>query len=534
MRLVEPIAEVPFVVKFETAREVPFQAEGEPARLKAELAAARESARLKSELVATVSHELRTPLTAVLGFAELLLHRDLDEDTRERYAQAIHDEAKRLAALIDDFLDLEKISAGRFTLALGSFEMSALIEHEVMLFALQSANHSLEFIAPDSPLVMVGDRNRVGQVIANLLSNAIKYSPAGGTVTVTGTRRAGFARVQVSDSGLGIPSDQQARVFTRFFRVDSTDTREIGGTGLGLSLCQEIVAAHGGRMGFESKEGAGSAFWFELPTTLRDKATAGAARVLVIDDDPARGPMLVECLALDGLDVELAATGQLGLERALALPPAVICLALSSPGELDGWQVMVRLKSNPATTHIPVIVCAGASGRATAATLGANDFLVTPLTPGRLRKAVAGQLSAARPAVLVVGNDHALRRLVVETLARGGGDLREAADDLAALAMLAARQPDVLVLDLPDPGPDSFGAIQQLLERPETRGLAVILLAGRQLSANERRFLKKRAVSLIQKSEYSGDQLRRLIHHAPSTLAHAAASQLADPREISK
>ena len=233
-----------------------------------EITAERDAARLKSEFVATVSHELRTPLTGVLGFAELLLEGDLDEETRRHCAQTIQREAQRLTALVDDFLDLQKLEAGPFTLALEAFELSALVRQQVELYSVQSEGHRLEFAAPDEELALVGDRKRIGQVIANLLSNAIKYSPAGGVVTVTATSGDGFVRVCVRDTGIGIPSAQHGRVFTRFFRVDSWDTREVGGTGLGLALCDEIVTAHKGRIGFESTAGVGSTFWFELPCAL--------------------------------------------------------------------------------------------------------------------------------------------------------------------------------------------------------------------------------------------------------------------------
>ena len=155
-----------------------------------EVTAEHDAARLKSELVATVSHELRTPLTGVLGFAELLMSRDIDEDSRRRYAQTILSEAQRLTALVDDFLDLQKIEAGRFTLALEPFELGELLRHQVELFSAQSTNHRLEFAPSDEPLAVTGDRSRIAQVIANLLSNAIKYSPAGGTVTITATHEA--------------------------------------------------------------------------------------------------------------------------------------------------------------------------------------------------------------------------------------------------------------------------------------------------------------------------------------------------------
>jgi CheY-like chemotaxis protein len=384
----------------------------------------------------------------------------------------------------------------------------------VELFSAQSGNHTLEFAAVEEPLAMVGDRNRVGQVIANLLSNAIKYSPGGGVVTITATPREGFARVQVADSGLGIPAAQQAQVFTRFFRVDSSDTREIGGTGLGLALCHEIVTAHGGRIGFESREGVGSTFWFELPSAWRASAADNRARVLVIEDDAALAMLLSECLALDGLEVELAATGESGLERALARPPAVVCLDVYLPGALDGWQVLVALKANPLTSHVPVIVCTGEKGRSTADTLGATEFLAKPFTGDQLREAVARQLSAERSSVLVVDDDLALRRLVVETLARDGGELREAADGLEALAMIAVRRPDVLVLDLEMPALDGFGVLERLLERSETRQLPVVVLTGRELTGGERRLLRERKAAVLEKRKYSGDQLRWLVRQA--------------------
>ncbi len=482
----------------------------------------RETAQPKSGLVATVSHELRTPLAAVLGFVELLLDRDLDKETRERYLHTVHGEAQRLTALIDDFLDLEKIEAGRFTLALDSFELGELLQHEVELFSAQSAKHQLELETPDAPLTTVGDRNRIGQVLANLLSNAIKYSPAGGRIRIAATSSEGFARVTVSDSGIGIPAAQQAQVFTKFFRVDSSDTRDIGGTGLGLALCQEIATAHGGRIGFTSREGTGSSFWFELPTAWGSLAAKSGTRVLLVESNHTLAHAIADRLAPLGIEVENANTGELALERTLARPPTAICLDTDLPGTLDGWQLLVRLKANPATAQVPIIVCSAAARHRTAATLGAASFVPTPFTADQVIEALGQLLAAERTSVLVVAGDQALRRLVVETLARDGGELLEAADGMEALGVIGARQPDALVLDLALPGSDGFGAIKQMLERPETQGLPVVVLTGRELSASERRFLRARNAALLEKSAYSGDQLRRLIHHprfATSTLA---------------
>jgi signal transduction histidine kinase len=175
-------------------------------------------------------------------------------------------QARRLAALLEDFLDVQRIEHEGVDLATEKIDLADLLDEQAQLYAAQSPKHQLEVELAERPLTVRGDPGRLAQVVGNLLSNAIKYSPEGGTVELVAARSAEGVRIAVRDEGLGIPEDQQDRIFTKFFRGDAGATG-ITGTGLGLAVSREIVEAHGGRIGFDSDPGQGSTFWLELPGT---------------------------------------------------------------------------------------------------------------------------------------------------------------------------------------------------------------------------------------------------------------------------
>jgi CheY-like chemotaxis protein len=216
---------------------------------------------------------------------------------------------------------------------------------------------------------------------------------------------------------------------------------------------------------------------------------------------------------LDGFEVEVIATGEEAVSRALEERPALVCLDLVLDGT-DGWEVLARLKEDERTADVPVVICTAHEGRERAGTLGAADFLTKPFSADQLRRTVARVLPLHGGSVLVADDDAAVRRLVVETLKTDGMKLHEARDGAEALREIGARRPDAVVLDLAMPEVDGFDVLERLQQDPETRAVPVIVLTGTRLSPEERSHLRMRGVALLEKSSYSPVELRDLVRAA--------------------
>jgi len=237
-------------------------------RLNAEL---DQAGKLKDQFLANVSHELRTPLNSVIGFSDLLLTMASPEspltDTQRDYLETIARNGRHLLDLINELLDLSKIAAGRMQLRLEPLALDALFREVVdtVRAQLEARKHKLAIEPLRESLTVTADRGRLRQVLLNLLSNAIKFTTDGGRITLSAHLAGDRVRVAVSDSGIGIAPDDQAKLFREFVQLDGSASRRYEGTGLGLALSKRLVELHGGAIGVESQLGKGSTFWFTVP-----------------------------------------------------------------------------------------------------------------------------------------------------------------------------------------------------------------------------------------------------------------------------
>jgi two-component system phosphate regulon sensor histidine kinase PhoR len=221
--------------------------------------------RLKDELVSAVSHEMRTPLTAMLGYTEFMMENEVPSEQQQEFLQTIHHETERLNELIGNFLDLQRMKMRPDPPEYSSLQVEGLLKEAAGLFGAAPHKHRIEIDCPAQLPPVIGNAAQLHQVLVNLLSNAVKYSPEGTTIYLRAFRDEENVVISVRDEGIGIPADMQEKIFERFFRIDNSDRRLVGGAGLGLALVREIVIAHNGRVWVESTPGQGSTFYVKFP-----------------------------------------------------------------------------------------------------------------------------------------------------------------------------------------------------------------------------------------------------------------------------
>jgi signal transduction histidine kinase/ActR/RegA family two-component response regulator len=374
------------------------------------------ASRHKSEFLASMSHELRTPLNAVIGFSEVLLDRMFGDinPRQEEYLRDIWNSGKHLLQLLSEILDLSKVEAGRMELETDQFSLADAIDYAISMVHERANRRGLQLVVNVDPElgVVEADELRFKQVVLNLLSNAVKFTSEGGVVTVAATKSDAAVSVTVTDTGVGVAPEDRERIFESFQQGRrGVSTQE--GTGLGLTLCRRIVGLMGGHMWLDSEVGVGSTFGFTIPlrslTAVPTAPTETNGRspsptVLVIDDDRRSTELLTAYLESAGFGVELAHDGRNGLEKARRHDRAAIVLDIKLPG-LDGWEVLRTLKSDPATSQIPVVIVSILDERARGLSLGAVDHLVKPVS----REALLSTLASA--GVSADGGDRSADRI---------------------------------------------------------------------------------------------------------------------------
>jgi signal transduction histidine kinase/CheY-like chemotaxis protein len=324
--------------------------------------AIREADRHKGEFLAMLAHELRNPMAPLLNALHLLGLDGVDRAEAERAREVAERQARHLARLVDDLLDVSRISSGKIQLRLGPVDFRAAIAGAVEAARpiIEERRHELSVTPPESPVMLEADSARLEQVLSNLLNNAAKYTEPGGRIDLEAGREGEFAVVRVRDTGIGIAPELLPRVFELFTQAERSLDRSQGGLGIGLTLVRRLVEMHGGSVSAASRGvGQGSEFVVRLPVSTAvgdDQAADGECpapprepraseprRVLIVDDNQDAARMLARLLHADGHRVEVVYDGPAALEAARARPPDVVLLDIGLPG-MDGYEVARRLR----------------------------------------------------------------------------------------------------------------------------------------------------------------------------------------------
>ena len=484
------------------------------------------ASRHKSEFLASMSHELRTPLNAVIGFSDVLLERmfgDLNE-RQDEYLRDIRNSGQHLLELINEILDLSKVEAGRMELELGPVSLPNAIDHGLAMVRERAVSHRIALeldIAADVGIVWA-DELKVRQVLLNLLTNAVKFTGDGGTVAITARSVGDEVHVTVRDTGIGVAEPDQERIFEAFQRGGRTPQSSTEGTGLGLTLCKQIVELHGGRIWMTSRPGAGSTFAVALP--LRHVPAPPLARtpagdedarpdtIAVIEDDRNSADLLRVYLEDAGFAVEVAADGVEGLELVRRLRPRAVILDVRLP-RLDGWDVLAQLKADPATAKLPVVIVSMIDEKGRGFALGAAEYLVKPVKREQVVLALESCRRGDGETVVVIDDDPTDLDLVEAVLSPEGYSVLRASGGEEGVALVAREHPAVVLVDLLMPGVDGFAVVHRLRSDPDTADVPIVVLTAKEMTSDDRARLTGQIDYLAQKGAFAREELVELVGH---------------------
>ncbi|TCV84164.1 PAS domain S-box protein [Sulfurirhabdus autotrophica] len=475
--------------------------------------------RLKNEFVSTVSHELRTPLTSIRGALGLVAGGVAGELSIQAKSliDIAYKNSERLVRLINDILDIEKIESGKMVLDLQRQDLMPIIEHAVEANRAYGEAYGVTFkitSALDGVKVEV-DQDRLLQVMTNLLSNAAKFSPANSQVEIAVRPGKYGVRVMVIDKGTGIPETFRSSIFQKFSQADSSDTRQKGGTGLGLSISKAIVEKMGGEIGFETKEGMGSVFYFELPescetgiclTRIENALHGNLLRVLICEDDEDIAVLLGLILSGGGYASDVAHNAMQAKALLQKNHYDAMTLDIGLPGQ-DGIALIRELRAQEATAHLPIVVV---SAQAEKGRAEINDgyalvgWLDKPIDRTNLLKQlnelVINKDATRIPVILHIEDDPDIRQ-IVSSIGHEIAEFDHASTLTEATEKLCQKHYDLIVLDLGLP--DGSGMAVMPLLKKLNHHTPVMIFSGANIAQKE----AGQVASVLVKSRTSNQEL---------------------------